>query len=59
MMGNLSSFPPEELISKYRSLHQSAENSIKEKEVVFAHAKLLLAEGKVIEALAYLLALFK
>ncbi len=57
MMGNLSSFPPEELVSQFRKQSLSTKNTSEEKAKVFAHAKLLLAKGKVNEALACLLAM--
>lgn len=59
MMGNLSMFPDEEIISQYRKEILSAEQMRMGETIVFAHAKLLLAEGKVNEALAYLLAFYK
>jgi flavin reductase (DIM6/NTAB) family NADH-FMN oxidoreductase RutF len=56
MMGNLSNFPSTELIESFKN-DQSLKSAIADGSInVFSHAKLLLRQGKVTEALACLIA---
>ncbi|HMM10560.1 MAG TPA: flavin reductase family protein [Bacteroidales bacterium] len=55
LMGNLSEFPPEELINAYRT---EIQHMMSKSVDPMQHAKLLLKEGKVKEALACLLSLY-
>jgi len=55
-LGNLSTFPDDEIIQKYRSDHSFIQLYLSDKEGYFRHIQAMIREGKAMDALANLLA---